>query len=74
MSLREREGIVGSFRMILGGLCLIPSFERLFGSAGDGSLVQYSVYITGSRRGAMVAVKLARHYGGDVMVFKGGTG
>jgi len=27
--------------------------------------------MTRSRRGAVAAVKLARHYGGEVMVFKG---
>ena len=33
--------------------------------------MQYSVFMTGSRRAAMAVVKLTRHYGGEVMVFKG---
>jgi hypothetical protein len=47
------------------------NLKRLIGLVGDGSLIQYSVFMTRSRRGALVAVKLARHYGADVMVFKG---
>ena len=47
------------------------NLKRLIGIVGSGSLVQYSVFMTGSRRGAVVAVRLVRHYGGEVMVFKG---
>ena len=47
------------------------NIKRLIGLVGEGSLVQYSVFMTGSRRGAMAAMKLARHYGAKVMVFKG---
>jgi len=32
---------------------------------------QYSVFMTGSRRGALAAERIARHYGASVMVFKG---
>ncbi len=34
-------------------------------------MVQYSVFMTRSRRGAMASEKIARHYGATVMVFKG---
>ena len=47
------------------------NIKRLIGLVGEGSLVQYSVFMTRSRRGAMAAEKLARHYGAEVMVFKG---
>jgi len=47
------------------------NIKRLIGLVGEGSLVQYSVFMTRSRRGAMAAMKLARHYGAEVMVFKG---
>ena len=47
------------------------NIRRLIGLVGEGSLVQYSVFMTRSRRGAMAAMKLARHYGAEVMVFKG---
>jgi len=47
------------------------NIKRLIGLVGEGSLVQYSVFMTRSRRGAMAAEKLARHYGASVMVFKG---
>jgi len=33
--------------------------------------VQYSVVKMASKRGVVVAVKIARHYGADVLVFKG---
>ena len=47
------------------------NLKRLVGLVGEGSLVQYSVFMTRSRRGAMAGVKIARHYGAEVMVFKG---
>ena len=45
--------------------------KRLIGLVGEGSLVQYSVFMTRSKRGAMAAERIARHYGASVMVFKG---
>jgi len=47
------------------------NLKRLVRLLGEGSLVQYSVFMTGSRRGAIVAERLARHYGARVDVFKG---
>ena len=47
------------------------NLKRLIGLVGEGSLVQYSVFMTRSRRGANAAEKIARHYGARVMVFKG---
>ena len=47
------------------------NLKRLVGLVGEGSLVQYSVFMTKSRRGAMAGVKIAGHYGAEVMVFKG---
>jgi len=47
------------------------NLRRLVRLLGEGSLVQYSVFMTGSRRGAIVAERLARHYGARVDVFKG---
>lgn len=52
-----------------------PRFWRnlrlLFALAGDGVMVQYGVFLTRRKRGAIAAVKIARHYGAEVMVFKG---
>jgi len=45
--------------------------KRLIGLVGEGSLVQYSVFMTRNKRGAMAAERIARHYGASVMVFKG---
>jgi len=39
------------------------NIRRLIGLVGEGSLVQYSVFMTGSRRGAMGAMNLATHHG-----------
>ncbi len=47
------------------------NIKRLVVLVGEGSLVQYSVFMTGSRRGAMACERIARHYGASVMVFKG---
>ncbi len=47
------------------------NIKRLIGLVGEGSLVQYSVFMTKSRRGAMACEKIAKHYGAKVMVFKG---
>ena len=47
------------------------NLRRLRGLVGESSMVQYSVFMTRSRRGAMVAEKLATHYGAKVDVFKG---
>ncbi len=47
------------------------NIKRLIGLVGEGSLVQYSVFMTRSRRGAMAAERIARHYEASVMVFKG---
>ena len=47
------------------------NMRRLIGLVGGGSFVQYSVVKMTSKRGVVVAVKIARHYGADVLVFKG---
>jgi hypothetical protein len=49
------------------------NLRRLVRLLGEGSMVQYSVFMTGSRRGAIVAERLAKHYGAQVDVFKGET-
>ena len=41
------------------------------GLSGGGSLIQYSVFVTDGRRSAWAMVRLVRHYGGEVAVFKG---
>ncbi len=47
------------------------NLKRLVKLVGDGSLVQYSVFMTRSKRGALTAVKLVEHYGGEVLLIKG---
>ena len=47
------------------------NLNRLIALLDNGSMVQYSVFMTKRRRGAISAVKLAKHYGAEVMVFKG---
>lgn len=49
-----------------------PRFwSNLRGLVGGGSMVQYSVVKMASKRGVVVAVRIASHYGTDVLVFKG---
>ena len=45
--------------------------RRLVRLLGAGSMVQYSVFKTSSRRGAIVAERLDKHYGAWAVVFKG---
>ena len=47
------------------------NLKRIRDLLEKGSMVQYSVFMTKSRRGAIVAEKLARYYGAQVDVFKG---
>lgn len=47
------------------------NLKRLMRRLGEGSMVQYSVFKTGSRRGAVAAVMLAEHYRAQVITFKG---
>ena len=47
------------------------NLRRLIRLVGEGSMVQYSVFMSRSKRGAIVAERLARHYGAQVDVFKG---
>jgi hypothetical protein len=47
------------------------NIRRLISLVGRSRLVQYSVFVTGRRRGAIAAGKLVRHYGGEVLAFKG---
>lgn len=47
------------------------NLKRLMRLVGEGSMAQYSVFRTGSRRGAVAAVMLSEHYRAQVMTFKG---
>ena len=47
------------------------NLRRLLMLVGAGSVVQYSVLKMTSKRGMITSVKLARHYGANVMIFKG---
>ena len=46
------------------------NLNRLIKIAGGGSLVQYSVFTPKDRRVAVVANKLAMHYGAETIVYK----
>jgi hypothetical protein len=46
------------------------NLKRVQALVGIGSLIQYSVFTTDSKRGAITAVKLAKHYGAQVKLFK----
>jgi len=75
-ALEEEDGEEGTWLVLYDfGSMPNPRFwgnvRRLIGFVGEGSLVQYSVFMTRSRRGAMAAERIARHYGASVMVFKG---
>jgi len=46
------------------------NIKRIQALVGVGSLIQYSVFTTDSKRGALTAVKLAKHYKAEVKLFK----
>ena len=45
------------------------NLRRLIKIAGSGSLVQYSVFTTKEKRAAVVAKRLAEHYGAETIVY-----
>ena len=47
------------------------NLKRLQDMTDEGSLIQYSVFMTRDTRGALAAVDLVKHYKGDAMLFKG---
>lgn len=46
------------------------NLNRLMALLDNGSRIQYSVFKTTHRRGALAAVKIAKHYGAEVRMFK----
>ncbi len=46
------------------------NLKRAQAIVGEGALIQYSVLTTDSKRSAITAVKLAKHYGAQVKLFK----
>lgn len=73
----DEEGTGGTWLVLYDfrGVKPNPKFwrnlKRLISLLDEGSMIQYSVFKTGRRRGAMAAVKIARHYGAEVRMFKG---
>ena len=47
------------------------NLKRLQDRTDEGSLVQYSVFMTRDKRGAYAAVDLVKHYRGDALLFEG---
>jgi len=46
------------------------NLHRIKNLAGSGSLIQYSVFQSNSKRGAVSALKIARHYGAESIMYK----
>jgi len=73
----DEEDATGSWLVVYDfrGLKPNPRFwknlNRLVALLGDGSMIQYSVFKTRNKRGAHVAVKIAKHYGAEVKAFRG---
>ena len=45
------------------------NMKRVGDLMGGGSLVQYSVFTTASKRGAITVLRLAEHYGGETILY-----
>ena len=46
------------------------NLHRIKNLAGSGSLIQYSVFQSNSKRGAVSALKIARHYRAESIMYK----
>jgi len=46
------------------------NLKRLIALTEESSLIQYSVFMTNDKRGAITATKLAKHYGANIRAFK----
>ncbi len=72
----ETDDEKGSWLILYDFIGIKPSskfwinLKRIQALAGKGSLIQYSVFTTDSKKGAITAVKLANHYGAKVKLFK----
>lgn len=43
---------------------------RIKSLAGSGSLIQYSVFVSNSKRGAVMAMKIAHQYGAERIMYR----
>lgn len=43
--------------------------KRVMNLVNGGSLIQYSVFKTASKRGAITVLRLAKHYGADTILY-----
>jgi len=70
---QEEEGtwiVLYDFKGIKPSSKYWQNLKRVISLTGDSSLIQYSVFMTRDKRGAITATRLARHYGAEVMAYK----
>ena len=46
------------------------NMKRVEDLVGGGSLIQYSVFTTASKRGAITVLRLVEHYGGESILYR----
>jgi len=46
------------------------NMKRVENLVDGGSLIQYSVFTTGSKRGAITVLRLVEHYGGETILYR----
>lgn len=44
--------------------------KRVMNLVNGGSLIQYSIFKTTSKRGAITVLRLAKHYGGETILYR----
>jgi len=69
----EEEGtwlVLYDFKGIKPSTKYWTNLNRIIKIAGEGSLVQYSVFTTKDKRAAAAVKRLARHYGAETIVYK----
>ncbi len=72
----ETDDETGSWLVLYDFIGIKPSskfwinLKRIQAIVGVGTLIQYSAFKTDSKRGAITTVKLAKHYGARLKMFK----
>ena len=69
----EEEGtwlVLYDFRGVKANSKFWSNMKRVEDLVDGGSLIQYSVFTTASKRGAITVLRLAEHYGGETILYR----
>jgi len=70
----EEEGgtwlVLYDFKGVKANSKFWTNMKRVEDLVDGGSLIQYSVFTTASKRGAITVLRLAEHYGGEAILYR----